>query len=39
MGAEAEATAGAGFDAALALLSALKSGRGMPPGFQEGPAM
>lgn len=39
LGADAEATAGAGFAAALALLSALKSVRGMPPGFQEGPAM
>ena len=39
LGAEAEARAGEGFDAALALLSALKSGREMPLGFQEGPAM
>ena len=39
VGADAEARAGAGFVAALAFLSALKSVRRMPLGFQEGPAM
>ena len=39
LGADAEAKAGVGSDAALAFLSALKSVRGMPLGFQEGPAM
>ena len=40
LGAEVEARAGAGAGfAAPAFLSALKSVRGMPLGFQEGPAM